>query len=97
MPRDCPMCGLVNPDTSRLCDCGYDFYGGSEALRQVNVAGRGGMVIGVLLIAFGVVLCMVAFASELVFIGRIGLLALIIPGVILFGRGWSRYWRSRHY
>ena len=21
----CPHCGLINPDTSQRCDCGYDF------------------------------------------------------------------------
>jgi hypothetical protein len=25
MPRDCPVCGLVNPDTAPACDCGYNF------------------------------------------------------------------------
>src|SRR5262245_16337505 len=23
MPRDCPSCGLVCPDTAMACDCGY--------------------------------------------------------------------------
>ena len=22
---DCPICGLINPDTAQRCDCGYDF------------------------------------------------------------------------
>lgn len=25
MPRDCPACGLVSPDTTLRCDCGYAF------------------------------------------------------------------------
>ena len=25
MVRDCPACGLVNPPTAIMCDCGYDF------------------------------------------------------------------------
>lgn len=25
MPRDCPVCGLVNSDTAPVCDCGYTF------------------------------------------------------------------------
>ena len=24
----CPMCGLINPETARRCDCGYDFASG---------------------------------------------------------------------
>jgi hypothetical protein len=24
-PRECPICGLVNPDTAGTCDCGYNF------------------------------------------------------------------------
>ena len=26
MPRDCPACGTVNPDSAPACDCGYDFH-----------------------------------------------------------------------
>ena len=25
MGKDCPKCGLFNPDTSERCDCGWDF------------------------------------------------------------------------
>ena len=28
MPKACPHCTLVNPDTARRCDCGYDFQEG---------------------------------------------------------------------
>jgi hypothetical protein len=27
--KECPKCELVNPDDAKLCDCGYDFRGGS--------------------------------------------------------------------
>ena len=26
--KDCPQCGLVNPSTATLCDCGYEFASG---------------------------------------------------------------------
>lgn len=38
MPRDCPLCGLVNPDTSPLCDCGFNFESGLQALKLANSA-----------------------------------------------------------
>jgi len=28
MPKTCPTCGLLNPDTSLLCDCGFPFTQG---------------------------------------------------------------------
>lgn len=24
-PKDCPVCGLINPHSAERCDCGYDF------------------------------------------------------------------------
>jgi hypothetical protein len=26
---ECPMCGLLNPDTAQRCDCGFDFPSGT--------------------------------------------------------------------
>ena len=36
MPRDCPLCGLVNPDTSPYCDCGFNFGSGPQAFQEVS-------------------------------------------------------------
>jgi len=33
MAKDCPKCGLVNPDTAERCDCGWDF-----ASRRVDLS-----------------------------------------------------------
>src|SRR5262245_21645232 len=37
MPKDCPVCGTVNPDSATHCDCGYDL----TRCQQIAVAGSG--------------------------------------------------------
>jgi len=32
--KECPKCELVSPDETALCDCGYDFRGGSLHSRR---------------------------------------------------------------
>jgi len=45
--RECPKCGVVNPDTAERCDCGYDLVadpmggGNSEAKRAIRRALKG--------------------------------------------------------
>jgi hypothetical protein len=39
---DCPKCGLINPDTAELCDCGYGFKTGTvETLNHHRAGSRG--------------------------------------------------------
>ena len=41
--KDCPACGLVNPPTAVLCDCGWDFGAGrrvSRAPAEVRAVAR---------------------------------------------------------
>ena len=45
MPRDCPICGLANPDSTAACDCGYSFDAGTGGRVQVNAAARRNMLI----------------------------------------------------
>src|SRR5262245_54441308 len=30
--KDCPRCGLANPPTAKVCDCGYSFQTGTAKL-----------------------------------------------------------------
>ena len=36
----CPMCGLINPETARRCDCGYDFASGRVGRSYVRQSER---------------------------------------------------------
>jgi hypothetical protein len=97
MPRDCPHCGLVNPDESRQCDCGFDFHGGPEALREVYEIGWVNMIggAGMVLLAVGLAVLFVAELGGLCF--PFTLLALIVSGLGIFVRGLEQFWSSRHH
>ena len=34
---ECPNCGLENPDTAILCDCGYDFIEKPEVKTEKHI------------------------------------------------------------
>ncbi len=40
MAKNCPNCGLINPDTVERCDCGYDFVAKTRRPARSEVAGR---------------------------------------------------------
>jgi hypothetical protein len=82
---------LVNPDESPTCDCGFDFHGGPEALREVYQIGKVNMILGGLLAALGVGL----FALVLFGLGglyfTVALVGLTFGGLSLFARGLSQF------
>lgn len=39
MAKDCPKCGLANPDAAQRCDCGYDFS--SRTMEESYLGSRG--------------------------------------------------------
>lgn len=98
MARDCPVCGLVNPDTSAKCDCGFNFEGGPEALKEANVAGRGKMILGGFLFIVGsLIIALTVTAVE-----RLGGMCVVwwglpLAGLALFFRGLSQYWKTKNY
>jgi hypothetical protein len=52
--RECPSCGLCNPDTQVTCDCGFDLVHGQaefERRRRVKRASAT-MAIGIAMIVF---------------------------------------------
>jgi hypothetical protein len=97
MPRDCPHCGLVNPDESRKCDCGFDFHGGPQALREVYKIGQGNMIAGGCMVALGIglmALFLFGFGGPTF---TFALAGLTFAGLALFARGLSQFWNSRHH
>jgi hypothetical protein len=96
MVRDCPACGLVNPDTAPRCDCGFNFEGGPQALKEANAGGRLLMVAGLIVFLAGVALS--AFTG-LVTGGALGIFfwGIILAGLGMFFRGLSTYWKTRNY
>ena len=36
--KECPKCGLTNPDSAQRCDCGWDFR--SETLEKSYLTGN---------------------------------------------------------
>jgi hypothetical protein len=96
MPRDCPICGLVNPDTSPLCDCGFNFEGGSQALKEANAGGSLLMVVGLIVFLVGALL---SGFTVLVTGGVGGIIfwGITLVGLGMFVRGASTYWKTRNY
>lgn len=65
MPRDCPICGLVNPDTAPACDCGYSFAHASTVGRiQLAAVGQRNMVVGGLLCFAGLAFTLLTLAAS---------------------------------
>src|SRR5262249_22982189 len=65
MPRDCPVCGLVNPDTAPACDCGYSFaYAGTVGRVQLGAAARRNMVVGGLVCLAGLVVTLLTLVAS---------------------------------
>ena len=96
MPRDCPVCGLVNPDTSPRCDCGFNFEGGAQALKEANAGGSLLMVIGLLVFFVGAALLgFTVLATGGVV--EISFLVIILVGLGMFIKEASTYWKTRNY
>jgi hypothetical protein len=60
--KKCPLCGLVNPDTSVGCDCGYSFAGGVHMMAPPRAAARPAAY-GFLVLVHSVLWCGVAVAA----------------------------------
>jgi hypothetical protein len=96
MPRDCPVCGLVNPDTSPRCDCGFNFEGGSQALKEANAGGCLLAIVGLFVLFVGAVLsAFTVFATG----GVRGIFfwGIFLVGLGMFVKGVSTYWKTRNY
>lgn len=92
MPRDCPICGLVNPDTAPSCDCGYSFtYAKTVGRLQLGAAARYNMVVGGFVCFVGLVVTLLSFAASSV--TKIYLLAwgAIVFGAVQFIRGATQW------
>ena len=65
MPRDCPVCGLVNPDTAPACDCGYSFaHAGTVGRIQLAAAAHRKMVGGGFVCFAGFVFTLLTLAAS---------------------------------
>jgi hypothetical protein len=67
---------------------------------RVGGVGRWEMLLGVVLFVSGAGLGWLGYEVRGrggVWLGRLGFWGLMIPGVLLFARGASRWWRSRNY
>jgi hypothetical protein len=80
MPQDCPLCGLVCPDTAQACDCGYSFAEANSVGRlQLNAAARANMLTGGLICLAGVLVTALGLlASEVIGIGVVAWGAMIV-------------------
>ena len=96
MPRDCPLCGLYNTDTAAHCECGYDFHGGPEVLREVNRVGKTNMAVGGVLCLLALLMAVFAVLGGAVNLAVVLWPALLV-GAPLFVRGATQYGRTRQH
>ena len=81
MPRDCPVCGLVNPDTAPACDCGYSFlHAGTVGRVQLAAVARRNMLVGGFLCLAGLLVTLLTLAVS----GVTGF-SVVAWGAIVFG------------
>lgn len=88
MARECPICGLVCPETAEDCDCGYSFAQANTVGRvQLGAAGRQNMVVGGLLVIGGLLVslffAMVSPCTGFTVVAS----GAILAGAFLFIRG----------
>jgi hypothetical protein len=96
MVRDCPVCGLVNPATSARCDCGFNFEGGPQALKEANARGCGFMAVGLIVFLSGGAITALTIAATG---GTWGIFfwGIILAGLGMFAKGLSTYWKTRNH
>ena len=70
MVKDCPKCGLANPESAQRCDCGYDFAARSVERSYANLGNRAerGLTlaqVGVRNMVLGPLVCLAGIAVTL--------------------------------
>lgn len=95
MPRDCPVCGIVSPDTTDVCECGFNYMGGAEELRAANQFGLLQIFVGLVMVGIPVALILLA-EGEARWV-RWVVWGLGIPGAGLVLWGMGIFGRTRHY
>ena len=97
MPRDCPICGLVNPDSAPACDCGYSFaYAATVGRVQRSAAAQRNMVVGGLICFAGFCFTLLSVAASPVTGVFVFAWGAIVLGVTQFIRGAVQLARQRH-
>lgn len=110
MVKNCPKCGLANPDSAQRCDCGFDFESHrveksfanpsdktnrAELGLTLSQVGKRNIRIGLIVFFVGII------ASILIstFYKGVGIIIFIsgsvIYGIIQFFRGFGQYRRGR--
>jgi hypothetical protein len=86
----------VNPDTSPRCDCGFNFEGGAQALKEANAGGSLLMLVGLIVFLLGAALLgfTVLVTGGVVVIFFLG---IILGWLGMFVKGASTYWKTRNY
>jgi hypothetical protein len=96
MPRDCPVCGLVNPDTAPACDCGFSFaYASTVGRVQLGSAARRNMAVGGLICFAGLTLTLLTLAASTVTGVYVLAWGAIICGAAQFVRGFIQLGKER--
>lgn len=96
MPRDCPVCGLVNPDTAPSCDCGFNFaYANTVGRVQLGGAARRNMTVGGLVCFVGLALTLLTLAVSTVTGVYVFAWGAIIWGATQFVRGLIQLGKER--
>jgi hypothetical protein len=91
---ECPVCGLINPPDSSLCDCGYDFgtqLGGSRP--RFLVRDRGVFCLAFFIVGVIIVAGLFVLGSQYNVLPAVMLL-LIIPPHVALGIAWTAWGRS---
>lgn len=83
---ECPRCKLINPDTARRCDCGYDFETKTAKTPYFVESLGGASRLGLPYTLYSYALGMLFWFRALAFLG----VALVVD----FGRAHEAPWRS---
>src|SRR5262245_14800400 len=96
MPKNCPVCGLVNPDNAHACDCGFSFqYPGTVGRLQLSAAGRRNKLLGVLALISGLAGTLLSVFALDYPRGAVYGVGAMIAGLVLFFKGSAQVARTR--
>ncbi len=82
--RTCPACGLVNPGSATICDCGFDFITGKGRAAQPAIDTRWLRVVKVALVVSMLVPAVLVIAVS----GELFPFGLLLAGAF----GWYHWW-----
>ncbi len=110
MVKNCPKCGLANPDSAQRCDCGFDFESYRVEKSYVNPSDKTNRAelgltlsqVGKRNIRMGLIVFLVGIIASILvstFYTGVGIFIFIsgsvIYGIIQFYRGLGQYRRGQ--